>query len=46
MLEYLFGHGDDVTDEYYDDYVNNNCEDYGISYDDYAESRTNEDYWG
>ena len=46
MLEYLFGPSDDVTDEYWDDYVNNDVEDYGISYEDYAESRTNEDYWG
>lgn len=37
---------DDVTSEYYDDYIENDVEDYGISYEDYAESRTMEDYWG
>lgn len=35
---------DDVTDEYLDDYNNSDAEDYGISYEDYAEQRTMEDY--
>lgn len=46
MLEYLLWNRDDVTDEYYEDYVNNGYEDYGVSYEDYAENRTNEEHWG
>lgn len=35
---------DGVTDEYLDDYNNSGAEDYGISYEDYAEDRTIDDY--
>lgn len=35
---------DDVTDEYLEEYNNSEAEDYGISYEDYAEARTIEDY--
>lgn len=37
---------DGITDEYVDEYNNSEAEDYGISYESYAESHTNEDYWG
>lgn len=35
---------DGVTDEYLDDYNNSGAEDYGISYEDYVEDRTINDY--
>lgn len=35
---------DGVTDEYVDDYNNSEAENYNISYEEYAESRTMDDY--